>query len=165
MIPIRDENPTIHRSVATFTIILLNVLFWVFFQGGGFNPTFIKSVYKYGVIPGELLGIFKPGTEFNVGNGLIYIVESPNWLTVFTSMFTHGGWFHLIGNMWFLSIFGDNVEDVMGPIRFTIFYLLCGICAEAVQIFFDPASNVPMVGASGAIGGVMGAYAVLYPLS
>jgi membrane associated rhomboid family serine protease len=75
----------------------------------------------------------------------------------------HGGWFHLISNMWFLSVFGDNVEDAMGSVRFGVFYVLCGLSAAGAQMFFDPHSAVPMVGASGAIGGVMGAYAVLYP--
>jgi membrane associated rhomboid family serine protease len=78
-------------------------------------------------------------------------------------MFMHGGWFHIIGNLWFLSIFGDNVEDAMGPARFTVFYLVCGLAAVAAQAYSNPDSAIPMVGASGAIGGVMGAYAVLYP--
>jgi membrane associated rhomboid family serine protease len=78
-------------------------------------------------------------------------------------MFMHGGWFHIIGNMWFLWVFGDNVEDVMGPIRFAVFYLLCGLAAAFAQVFTDSDSIVPMVGASGAIGGVMGAYALLFP--
>ncbi|HTO57011.1 MAG TPA: rhomboid family intramembrane serine protease [Pseudomonadales bacterium] len=84
-------------------------------------------------------------------------------LPFFTSMFLHGGWLHLIGNMWFLWIFGDNVEDAMGHVRFVAFYLLCGCAAAAAQTIADPTSTVPMVGASGAIGGVMGAYALLYP--
>ncbi len=83
--------------------------------------------------------------------------------TLFTSMFLHGGWFHILGNMWFLWVFGDNIEDVMGPLRFIVFYLLCGLAAAFAQIVSDPGSAVPMVGASGAIGGVMGAYALLYP--
>jgi membrane associated rhomboid family serine protease len=78
-------------------------------------------------------------------------------------MFMHGGWMHIIGNMWFLFIFGNNVEDSMGSLRFLVFYLLCGFAAAALQVAFDPASSIPMVGASGAIGGVMGAYIVLYP--
>jgi membrane associated rhomboid family serine protease len=87
----------------------------------------------------------------------------PNWLTPFTSMFMHGGWFHIVGNLWFLWVFGDNVEDSMGPLRFVVFYVLCGLAAVAAQSLANPASAVPMVGASGAIGGVMGAYALLYP--
>jgi membrane associated rhomboid family serine protease len=87
----------------------------------------------------------------------------PDWLTAFTHMFLHGGWFHLIGNLWFLWVFGDNVEDAMGGARFIVFYLLCGLAAFAAQAATGPASAIPMVGASGAIGGVMGAYARLYP--
>ncbi len=78
-------------------------------------------------------------------------------------MFMHGGWFHIIGNMWFLAVFGDNVEDALGSLRFILFYLLCGVAAAALQVVTDPGGVVPMVGASGAIGGVMGAYAVLFP--
>ena len=84
-------------------------------------------------------------------------------MSTVTSMFMHGGWFHLIGNLWFLSVFGDNVEDSMGHVRFTVFYLTCGLAAVAAQFASDPSSAIPLVGASGAIGGVMGAYAVLYP--
>jgi membrane associated rhomboid family serine protease len=87
----------------------------------------------------------------------------PAWYTPLTSMFMHGGWFHLLGNMWFLWIFGNNVEDSMGHGRFIAFYLLCGLAAAAAQTLADPASIIPMVGASGAIGGVMGAYVLLYP--
>jgi membrane associated rhomboid family serine protease len=85
------------------------------------------------------------------------------WFTVLTSMFLHGGWFHIVGNMWFLAVFGDNVEDSMSHARFIVFYLLCGVVAVASQMMANPSSSLPMVGASGAIGGVMGAYAVLYP--
>jgi membrane associated rhomboid family serine protease len=88
---------------------------------------------------------------------------APSWHTLVTSMFMHGSWMHIIGNMWFLWIFGNNVEDSMGRGRFVVFYLLAGLAAAAMQIATDPASPVPMVGASGAIGGVMGAYVVLYP--
>src|SRR5687768_18145771 len=86
-----------------------------------------------------------------------------SWLTVLTSMFLHGGWMHLIGNMWFLWIFGNNVEDSMGHLRFIVFYLLCGLGAAGAQVLASPASPIPMVGASGAISGVMGGYLLLYP--
>jgi membrane associated rhomboid family serine protease len=88
---------------------------------------------------------------------------APSWYTPLSSMFLHGGWLHLIGNMWFLWIFGNNVEDSMGHTRFAVFYLLCGLAASALQILSEPDSPLPMVGASGAIGGVMGAYIVLFP--
>jgi membrane associated rhomboid family serine protease len=89
--------------------------------------------------------------------------DQSQWHTLLTSIFLHGGWFHLIGNMWFLWIFGNNIEDSMGHLRFVAFYLLCGLAASVLQVLSQPDSTVPMVGASGAIGGVMGAYVVLYP--
>ncbi len=166
MFPIRDDNPTFHTSIATFTIIAVNIACWIFVQGLGFNPALIKSVYDYGLIPGELLGTLEPGSSFPVGGGYVYVIEqNANWLSIITSMFMHGGWLHIIGNMWFLAIFGDNVEDAMGTFKFILFYLLCGIAAEAAQIIANPSSPVPMVGASGAIGGVMGAYMVLFPMA
>jgi membrane associated rhomboid family serine protease len=91
------------------------------------------------------------------------ITDTPAWHTLITSMFLHGGWLHIASNLWFLWIFGNNVEDSMGHVRFALFYLLCGLAAAALQIVSDPDSGVPMVGASGAIGGVMGGYIVLYP--
>jgi membrane associated rhomboid family serine protease len=164
MIPIRDENPTLHTSAATFIIIGLNIAAWIFIQGAGFNPGLVKSICSFGLIPGELTGMVPPGTEVRVAAGYACVTEQhPNWISILTSIFMHGGWLHLIGNMWFLAIFGDNVEDVMGPFKFVLFYLLCGFAAEAAQVIANPSSPVPMVGASGAIGGVMGAYAVLFP--
>ncbi|MBD3320570.1 MAG: rhomboid family intramembrane serine protease [Chitinivibrionales bacterium] len=164
MFPLRDENPTFHTSVATFVLIGINVASWILVQGTGFNPALAKSVCRFGLIPGELLGTLEPGTRVPIGNGLACVLDgSSSWLTIFSSMFMHGGWFHLVGNMWFLSVFGDNVEDVMGPVKFIMFYLLCGTAAAAVQVLSNPSSALPMVGASGAIGGVMGAYAILFP--
>jgi len=164
MFPIRDENPKLHTSVVTFGIIALNVAAWIFVQQFGVGRGFLRSVCVYGLIPGELLGTAPAGMLIPIGQGLGCVIgENPNWLTPLTSMFMHGGWFHLIGNMWFLAIFGDNVEDVMGPFKFFVFYILCGLAAAAAQVISGPASVVPMVGASGAIGGVMGAYAMLFP--
>lgn len=108
--------------------------------------------------------IVREGASIPLGNGLYCLTEAHrNWFSPITSMFMHGGWLHLIFNMWFLFIFGDNVEDAMGTFRFIIFYLLCGLGAVAVQLISNPSAVIPMVGASGAIGGVMGAYAFLYP--
>ena len=164
MFPLRDDNPTFHTSIVTYIIIILNVLSWVLLQGWGFNPNLAKSICLFGLIPGELFGFVEPGTEIPIARGLACVFDGqPNWTTIVTSMFMHGGWLHLIGNMWFLAVFGDNVEDVMGSFRFLMFYLLCGLSAAAIQMITNPASPVPMVGASGAIGGVMGAYAVLFP--
>ncbi len=164
MIPLRDDNPTFNRSTATYVIIALNVAAWVLVQGLGFAPALARSVCRFGLVPGELLGTVAPGTPVPMGQGLACVIEQQaNWYTVLTSMFMHGGWFHLIGNMWFLAIFGDNVEDVMGPVKFVVFYVLCGLAAAGAQMLSNPSSAVPMVGASGAIGGVMGAYAILFP--
>jgi len=164
MFPLRDENPTVHTSVATFIIIGVNVALWALIQGLGSHPALAKSVCRFGLIPGELLGTVAAGTRVPLGRSLACVVSGdPNWITMITSMFMHGGWFHLIGNMWFLGVFGDNVEDVMGHVRFSLFYLVCGLAAAAAQMVSNPSSAVPMVGASGAIGGVMGAYVVLFP--
>lgn len=164
MFPIRDENPTVHTSVVTFVIIGINAVIWIFIQGMGSHPALAESVCRFGLIPGELLGTVKAGTHVQLGKNLACIVSNTSsWATVLTSMFMHGGWFHLIGNMWFLAVFGDNVEDVMGKIRFSIFYLICGLSAAVAQMISNPSSAVPMVGASGAIGGVLGAYVILFP--
>ena len=164
MFPLRDDNPTIHTSVATFTIIGLNVAAWIFLQGLGSPGPLAQSICEFGLIPGELLQTLAGETRVPLGQGLdCYTDPRPNWLTPFTSMFMHGGWLHLIINMWFLYIFGDNVEDAMGVPRFVFFYLLCGLGAVAAQLLSDPRGAIPMVGASGAIGGVMGGYALLFP--
>jgi len=164
MFPIRDDNPHFMTPYATYAIIALNVAAWVLLQGFGTEPALSASVCRLGLIPGELLQTVQPGTRLPIGpNTFCEIGSESTWYTVLTSMFMHGGWFHIIGNMWFLWIFGNNVEDSMGHVRFVIFYLLCGFAAAAAQVLADPASPVPMVGASGAIGGVMGAYILLYP--
>ncbi len=164
MFPLRDDNPTLGTSLATFLVIGLNAATWILVQGLGTEPALSSSVCRLGMIPGDLLGLVPEGTRVPLGRGLDCVIHGdPNWLTPFTSMFMHGGWFHIVGNLWFLSVFGDNVEDSMGPLRFLVFYVLCGLAAVAAQSLANPASAVPMVGASGAIGGVMGAYALLYP--
>ena len=164
MFPLRDDNPTIHTSVATFTLIGLNLAAWIFLQGLGSPGPLARSICEFGLIPGELLQTLAVETRITLGQGLDCITDpQPDWLTPFTSMFMHGGWLHLIINMWFLYIFGDNVEDAMGVSRFVLFYLLCGLGAVAAQLLSDPKGAIPMVGASGAIGGVMGGYAMLFP--
>ncbi len=160
--PYKDDNPTLSAPVATFGLIALNVLVWVLIQGMGTEPRLSASVCELGLIPGEILRRLPAGTP--VGGGIpCEISGSPNWITPLSSMFMHGGWLHLIGNMWFLWVFGNNIEDSMGRVRFVVFYLLTGLVAAATQAFINPASPIPMVGASGAISGVMGAYIVLYP--
>jgi membrane associated rhomboid family serine protease len=163
MFPIRDDNPHFLTPIVTYALIAANVLAWVLLQGMGTDPSLGSSVCRLGLIPGELLQTAAPGTRFPVSEAVVCVVGAPAWYTPLTSMFMHGGWLHLIGNMWFLWIFGNNVEDSMGHARFLVFYLLCGLAAAAVQTYTDPGSIVPMVGASGAIGGVMGGYVLLYP--
>jgi membrane associated rhomboid family serine protease len=150
--------------VTTLALLAVNVLVWVLIQGMGSNPALVESICRLGLIPGELLGRLPSGTFVQLGPDYLCSIDaSGSGWTAVSSMFMHGGWMHLIGNMWFLWIFGNNVEDVMGRFRFVVFYLLCGLAAAAAQALTNPASPIPMVGASGAIGGVMGAYAVLFP--
>ncbi|MEX2123494.1 MAG: rhomboid family intramembrane serine protease [Woeseia sp.] len=161
MFPIRDENPQLTIPLVTCAIIGLNVVAWLLLQGLGSEPALTQSVCQLGLIPGDLLGTIdrvQIPADFPCS-----IDGESNWLTLLTSMFMHGSWMHIIGNMWFMWIFGGNVEDSMGHVRFAVFYVLCGLAAAAAQIFANAASPIPMVGASGAIGGVMGAYIVLYP--
>lgn len=164
MFPYRDDNPTLLTPVVTVALIAVNLVAWGALQGFGQEPGLSASICRLGLIPGETLGRIPPGTLIGAGHGLSCLTGStPTWHTALTSMFLHGGWFHLLGNMWFLWVFGNNVEDSMGHGRFVGFYLLCGVAAAAVQVATDPGSAVPMVGASGAISGVMGAYVLLYP--
>jgi membrane associated rhomboid family serine protease len=164
VIPYRDENETVRTPVVTFAIIAINALVWFMFQGAGFSDALLASVCNYGLIPGELTLMAEPGTSFPLSEALACEIDPGRApLHVFTSMFLHGGWAHIIGNMWFLWLFGNNVEDSMGRGRFIAFYFLCGIAAASAQVLAQPDSAVPMVGASGAISGVMGAYIVLYP--
>ena len=164
MFPYRDENQTQRRSYVTLAVIALNVLAWLLVQGAGAALPLARSICDLGLIPGELTGALPPGTGFPMGEGLVCLTDpgsQPAHLV--TSMFLHGSWMHLIGNLWFLWIFGDNVEDSMTRPRFAAFYLLCGLAAALAQVVAGPGSGGPMVGASGAISGVMGAYLVLYP--
>ena len=164
MFPYRDDNPTVLTPYVTVGFIALNVLTWLFVQGAGVSEQLPRSVCRLGLIPGELLGRATPGTGIELAPGLACVVEAhPKYWTVLTAMFMHGGWFHLIGNMLFLWVFGNNIEDAMGHGRFVVFYLFCGVAAAAVQVFMSPTSLIPMVGASGAISGVLGGYLLLYP--
>ncbi len=164
MFPYKDENPTILTPFITIGIIVVTGLVWLVVQGAGTNPAMAQSICQLGLIPGELLGRIPQGTQLPLGPGLsCQVGGNPTWYTALSSMFLHGGWFHLIGNMWFLWIFGNNVEDSMGHGRFVVFYLVSGLLAAAAQIMVHPGSVIPMVGASGAISGVMGAYLILYP--
>ena len=164
MFPYHDENETHRTSFVTYLIIALNLLAWLAIQGAGSTLALAQSVCQYGLIPGELTGLVPPGTSIPIGEGLVCVTEpGPQILNVLTSMFMHGSWLHLIGNMWFLWVFGNNIEDSMGHLRFVIFYFTAGVAAALLQVVLGPGSAIPMVGASGAISGVMGAYLVLYP--
>ena len=162
MFPLRDENPTELIPFITVAIILANVVVWLTVENAGLGRPFLDALCHYGSIPGELTGALSSGQALPLGN-YDCVAGGATWSTVLTSMFLHGSWGHLIGNMWFLWVFGNNVEDSMGHSRFIVFYLLTGVVASAAHVMTAPASGIPTVGASGAISGVMGAYMVLYP--
>jgi rhomboid family protein len=164
MFPYRDDNPTLATPIVTLLLIGVNVLVWVVVQGMGAEPNLSKSVCELGLIPGEFFGKLPEGFSIPMTRSTVCVITGErSWFTPLTSMFLHGGWFHVIGNMWFLWVFGNNVEDSMGHGRYLLFYILCGLAAAAAQSLVNPSSAVPMVGASGAISGVMGAYVILYP--
>ncbi|HKQ67401.1 MAG TPA: rhomboid family intramembrane serine protease, partial [Methylomirabilota bacterium] len=164
MFPYRDENLTQRTPIVNYLLIALNVIVWLFVEGAGSPLALARAVCDLGLIPGELTGALPAGTRFPMGDGIVCLTDPGRQIShVFTSMFLHGSWMHLIGNMWFLWVFGDNIEDSMGRVRYAIFYLVCGVAAAMAQVLLNPSSVIPMVGASGAISGVMGAYLVLYP--
>jgi len=164
MFPYKDDNPTELAPIITVGIIAANVLIWLLVEGMGAAAPLARSVCDLGLVPGELLRTAKPGSGVELARGLFCLVDvQPHYWTVLTSMFMHGGWFHLIGNMMFLWVFGNNIEDAMGHVRFGVFYVVSGLAAAAAQLAVNPASTVPMVGASGAVSGVLGAYLLLYP--
>src|SRR5690242_5138393 len=141
MFPLRDTQPSYSKPVVTVILIVINVLVFLFeFSLGGYEQNAL--IFSYGLVPDQF-----------------------HWTNVFTSMFLHGGWMHVLGNMWFLWIFGDNIEDILGHAQYLLFYLLCGIAAAVAHVLFNPYSTLPTVGASGAIAGVMGAYLVKFPRS
>src|SRR5687767_12988570 len=166
MFPISDNNPTLHTPWMTYVILALIFATWVLFQGAGLSDeTLAASICNLGLVPAELMHTRPIGFAVPITNELACVVddEAINWLTPLTSMFLHGGWGHILGNALFFWVFGNNIEDSMGPFRFLLFYLLCGVIAAGTHIALDPRSPVPTVGASGAISGIMGAYLVLYP--
>jgi len=155
MIPIRDDTPRYSTPYVTYFIIALNVLVFLFeLSVGAQGPRALNSlIHEFGVVPRHFVRVAS-GPGFSLP-GLL--------LPILTSMFLHGGWVHIIGNMWFLWIFGDNIEDYLGHLRYLFFYLASGFAAALAHILLNLGSNAPTVGASGAIAGVMGAYLVLYP--
>jgi len=153
MIPLKDDNPTSLRPIVTYFIIGLCVLIFLL----QFSTQSYKTgqlFYSYGLIPSVLMGHNQLPMD-------LYAI--PGWLSIFTSMFMHGGFMHLAGNMLYMWIFADNIEDNLGPSKFLVFYVLSGIGAAMTQVLMDTHSQVPMVGASGAIGGVLGAYLINHP--
>ncbi len=153
MLPLRDENPTVRTPVLTVGLIGLCIL--VFFLQMGAGPEEQGTiVYRFGLVPAVFFGHGRLAPE---------IGAMPAMLTLFTSMFLHGGWMHLGSNMLFLWIFGNNIEDVLGHVRFIIFYVLSGVAAGFAQMLVDTSSAVPMIGASGAIAGILAAYMLLFP--
>jgi membrane associated rhomboid family serine protease len=164
--PLSDDNPTLRTPIMTWLILGAMFAVWVTVQGGGVDPvTLAASVCNYGMVPGELTHQAPLGLEIPMGAGLACRIDNSaiNIFTPITSMFLHGGWGHILGNALFFWVFGNNIEDSMGPGRFLAFYLLCGLIAAATHVLVQPASPVPTVGASGAISGILGAYLVLYP--
>ncbi len=153
MIPLHDDNPTERTPVITITFIVACVLVFLYQASLPPQPGEIL-VFQYGAIPAIVFG------HANLPEGIVAI---PAYATLITSMFLHGGWMHLIGNMLYLWVFGNNIEDVMGHARYVVFYLTCGILAALSHAVTEPSSTVPMVGASGAISGVLGAYLLLFP--
>jgi membrane associated rhomboid family serine protease len=151
MIPLRDKNPSGIFPVITLTIILINV--FVFLYEVQLGPAVGNFLKRYALIPAEVTGSLRYGTA----------TFSDTLAPFLTSMFLHGGWLHLILNMWFLWIFGDNIEDTLGGLRYILFYILCGLGAALTHFLIQPGSTLPVLGASGAIAGVLGAYAVLFP--
>jgi membrane associated rhomboid family serine protease len=152
-LPLYDDNPTATTPIVNWTIIAICVA--VFLWQAGLPPREAQAaIYSYGLVPAVLFGFAELPRRLAV---------IPPEATVITSMFLHGGWMHLIGNMLFLWIFGDNVEEALGHARYLLFYLLCGIAAALGQALAGPEVQTPMVGASGAIAGVLGAYFVLLP--
>jgi membrane associated rhomboid family serine protease len=157
MFPLRDDNPTEIFPLVTLALMAACSWVWWSLQGAGLSESVLtESVCSLGAIPAEVTGFAARGETPCALGGF-------TWQALFSSMFLHGSWMHLIGNMWFLWIFGNNVEDSMGHLRFLFFYVLTGLVAALSHVVTDPASAIPMVGASGAISAIMGAYLVLYP--
>jgi len=153
MIPLKDDNPTLTKPLVTYFIIGFCILVFLIQLGSQSYKTG-QLFYSYGLIPSVLMGHNQLPLD-------IYVV--PSYLTIFSSMFMHGSFMHIIGNMLYMWIFADNIEDDIGPTSFLIFYLLSGVGAAMTQVLMDTHSQVPMIGASGAIGGVLGAYLINHP--
>ena len=159
-IPLHDTNPLkrIHFQYVTVALIVINVAVYAIFETGWLIPLDEENTAAFAVIPAKLMaGAPGQGTVF--ANGAFM----PERFTLITYMFVHGSWIHLLGNMLFLWVFGDNIEDAMGHARFIMFYLMCGIFAAVLHSWMNPSSDLPLIGASGAVAGVISAYLILHP--
>src|SRR5437588_12777950 len=156
MIPIRDDAPRSTTPYITYFLIILNVVVFLYeaMLGAQSHAALNALLFQFGVVPRVDTAILAGSTALSPALAVI---------PLFTSMFLHGSWLHVIGNMWFLWIFGDNIEDYLGHFKYLVFYLVAGILAMAAQVAIDPVSRAPTLGASGAIAGVLGAYFILYP--
>lgn len=153
MLPIKDDQPRYSTPYVNAFLIALNIL--IFFYQWTLGPRAGEAFIRiYGEVPSHLLAFLSGTGRYSLADVLI---------PFFTSMFLHGGWMHVLGNMWWLFIFGDNVEDYLGHFKYLLFYILAGLMAMVTQVAIYPQSNIPTVGASGAIAGVLGAYFILYP--
>ena len=181
MIPIRDDNPTFSKPYVTVGLIVINCLVFLIEVGSG-KQGMQEIIWKYGFVPAELVRsdaelsremnklapeepVFDPMRGVFVVRGespYVPVKAVPAWINIFTAMFLHGGWMHLIGNMLFLWIFGNNIEDRLGHVQFVVFYLLTGLIGNLAHTLFQPSAQ-PLVGASGAISGVMGGYILVHP--
>ena len=153
MIPVRDDQPRFSTPYVTYFLIGLNLVIFLF-EAALTPQSFKLLLFQFGMIPANITGVL---------TGTLGLGFTAAFLPALTSMFLHGSWMHVIGNMWFLWIFGDNVEDYLGHFKYLLFYLLSGLGAALAQVVLSPHSRVPTVGASGAIAGVLGAYFLLYP--
>ena len=163
-LPIKDYNPTRRLAVVTIVLIAANVL--VFITQSYFTPSLGMSIARTALVPYEIThfrNVELPVAEDELGRRLVVVREQPPSLTLFSSLFMHGSWLHLLGNMLFLWIFGNNIEDRLGHLRYLVFFLLGGAGSSLIHVLFNSDSLVPVVGASGAVSAVMGAYLVLFP--
>ena len=159
MIPLRDDNPTRITPYVTWGIVALNVLVYVVQATGGMYETrqgLAGTIAGWTLVPREFT---QPGVDLLINGPTL----QPVWFTLFTSMFMHGGLAHIGGNMLYLIVFGNNIEDALGHVKFFVFYLVCGVLAALAQVYYRPDSPIPTLGASGAIAGVLGAYLLLFP--
>jgi membrane associated rhomboid family serine protease len=166
MIPLGDNIRPLRRPVMTYLLLAVTWAVWLLVQQAGFNPQILAAtVCDLGMVPGELTHRAAIGYAVPIGPGMACIVDDNpiNRLTPLLSIFLHGGWGHIIGNSVYLWVFGKAVESRMGPMRFLVFYLVCGLVAAASHIAINPASAIPTVGASGAISGILGGYLLLFP--